>query len=64
MSRKKPTLETRLTAAIGILYAEVRTKTVVSPAERQAQFEVEDLCQTLLNSPLLVKRLAELTEGV
>jgi hypothetical protein len=62
MSRRKTPTTTRLTSAIGVLYAEVRTRTVVSSEEREAQLNAEATCQTLLESPLLVRRLAELMD--
>lgn len=58
MSRRRPDTATRLMSAIGVTFAEIRTMTVITPAERVAQSEGEYVLQTLLKSPLLVERLA------
>lgn len=52
-----------LLAAIGVMYAEVRTTTWVSPQERALAGELEDLLQTLMRSPSVVERLAAKIDG-
>lgn len=59
MSRRGPNTTVRLTSAIGVVFAEVRTMTVISNDERDAQHDAEHVLQTLLKSPLLVQRIAE-----
>lgn len=63
MSRKRQDTSVRLLAAIGALYVETRALPEPSAEITLAKLSALNLLSTLLKSPAMVERLAELMEA-